>query len=243
MPTNLLWLAGVLLMLGTVGVLVTARIALAALLALGPLFVVLALFTGTRGLFVGWLRGVVLTAVTPLFAVIGGTFTLKLAVPIIATLQGAEGIDNRTVMALLLISAVHMALMAMMLRVVGTIISSWNVFGLAQQPGAGAGDGAKSGLALAQFAASPAALVQDSRRSGRAAVIHADASTFMPSSFSTRPSIASANGQPINPRTVHVSGAETPPLRSSNRRAQGVGSAFRSSSSRNAPRHFREIRR
>jgi type IV secretion system protein VirB6 len=243
MPTNLLWLTGVLLMFGTVGVLVTARIALAALLALGPLFVLLALFTGTRGLFVGWLRGLVLTAVTPLFAVIGGTFTLKLTVPIIATMQGAEGIDIRAVMALLLISAVHMALMAMMLRVVGTIVSSWNVFGLAERSGAGSPDGAKGGSALALLASSPAPLVANSRRSGRAPVIHADASALMPSSFATRTSIAPANGPHTTARTVHFGDAETPLLRSSNRRAQGVGSAFRSSSSRNAPRHFKEIRR
>ena len=67
-----MWLSALLLLLGTVGVLVTARIALAVLLAVGPVFVVLALFPGTRGLFAGWLRGVVLTAVTPLFAVLGG---------------------------------------------------------------------------------------------------------------------------------------------------------------------------
>ena len=112
-PINLMWLSAMLLLLGTVGVLVTARIALAVLLALGPIFVVFALFSGTRGLFVGWLRGVVLTAVTPLFAVLGGGFMLELAVPVIASLRGAEGIDGRAAMALFLIAAVHVALMAM----------------------------------------------------------------------------------------------------------------------------------
>jgi type IV secretion system protein VirB6 len=33
-----------------------ARIALAAVMALGPVFIVLALFRGTRGLFEGWLK-------------------------------------------------------------------------------------------------------------------------------------------------------------------------------------------
>ncbi|MEZ5734648.1 MAG: type IV secretion system protein [Novosphingobium sp.] len=60
-PGNLMRLAALLLLLGTVGVLVTARIALAVLLAVGPVFVVFALFAGTRGLTAGWLRGVVLT--------------------------------------------------------------------------------------------------------------------------------------------------------------------------------------
>ena len=37
---------------------------LIVLLALGPVFVVMALFGGTRGLTAGWLRGVALTALT-----------------------------------------------------------------------------------------------------------------------------------------------------------------------------------
>ncbi len=132
-PGNLMWIAALLLLLGTVGVLVTARIALAVLLAIGPVFVVFALFSGTRGLFVGWLRGVVLTAVTPLFAVLGGGFMLELAVPVVAGLRGAEGIDGRAAMALFMIAAVHVALMAMVLKVAGTMVSSWQVFGLAPE--------------------------------------------------------------------------------------------------------------
>ena len=52
-PPGIMWMGAMLLLLGTVGLLVTARIALALLLALGPIFVVLALFEGTRGLFTG----------------------------------------------------------------------------------------------------------------------------------------------------------------------------------------------
>ena len=59
-PSNLMWLGALLLLLGTVGILVTARIALAVLMAIGPVFVVMALFSGTRGLTAGWLRGLVL---------------------------------------------------------------------------------------------------------------------------------------------------------------------------------------
>lgn len=135
-PTGLMWLAAVLLLLATVGVLVTARIALAVLLALGPIFVILSLFNGTRGLFVGWLRGVVLTATTPLFAVLGGGLMLELAVPVIAGLQTANGIDGRASMALFLIAAVHVALMSLVIRVTTTIVSAWQVFGLANEPGA-----------------------------------------------------------------------------------------------------------
>jgi type IV secretion system protein VirB6 len=130
-PANLLWLGALLLLLGTVGVLVTARIALAVLLAVGPVFVVFALFGGTRGLFVGWLRGLVLTAVTPLFVVVGGGVVLELLVPVVASLHGIEGVSGRAALALFVIACVHVALMAMVLKVSGTMVSAWQVFGLA----------------------------------------------------------------------------------------------------------------
>ena len=76
-PSSLVWLSALLLLLGTVGALITARIALAVLLAVGPVFVVFSLFPGTRGLCAGWLRGVVLTAVTPLFVVTGGGLMIE----------------------------------------------------------------------------------------------------------------------------------------------------------------------
>jgi type IV secretion system protein VirB6 len=130
-PANLMWLGALLLLLGTVGVLVTARIALAVLLAVGPIFVVFALFDGTRGLFVGWLRGLTLTAVTPLFVVVGGGVVLELLVPVVAGLQGVEGVNGRAALALFVIACVHVALMGMVLKVAGTMVAAWQVFGLA----------------------------------------------------------------------------------------------------------------
>lgn len=130
-PSNLMWLGALLLLLGTVGVLVTARIALAVLLAVGPVFVVFALFSGTRGLFVGWLRGLVLTAVTPLFVVVGGGVVLELLVPVVASLHDVEGVNGRAALALFVIACVHVALMAMVLKVAGTMVAAWKVFGLA----------------------------------------------------------------------------------------------------------------
>lgn len=130
-PGNLMWLGALLLMLGTVGVLVTARIALAVLLAIGPIFVVFGLFSGTRGLTAGWLRGVVLTAITPLFVVLGGGLMLELLVPVVSALREGEGIDGRAAMALFMIAAIHIALMTMVLRVIGSMVAGWQVFGLA----------------------------------------------------------------------------------------------------------------
>jgi type IV secretion system protein VirB6 len=130
-PQGMMWLGAMLLLLGTVGLLVTARIGLALLLAIGPIFVVLALFEGTRGLFTGWLKGLVLLAITPLLAVLGGSIMLELSVPILAALVATPGvIDQQAAMAFFLVGAVHMALMLMALKVAGTMVTGWQVFGL-----------------------------------------------------------------------------------------------------------------
>jgi len=130
-PKGILWLGAMLLLLGTVGVLVTARIGLAVLVALGPIFVVMALFNGTRGLFTGWLKGVVMLALTPLFAVLGGSVMLKLAVPVLASFALTPGeVAARPAMAFFMIGAVHVALMIMVLKVSATMVSGWRVFGL-----------------------------------------------------------------------------------------------------------------
>lgn len=132
-PAGIMWLGAMLLLLGTVGVLVTARIALAVLVALGPIFVVMALFNGTRGLFAGWLKGVVMLALTPVFAVIGGSVMLEIAVPVLGALSSAPGqINAQAAMAFFLIGAVHCALMVMVIKVASTMVGGWTVFGLVQ---------------------------------------------------------------------------------------------------------------
>ncbi|MFB0612699.1 type IV secretion system protein [Aurantiacibacter poecillastricola] len=136
-PPGLLWSGGTMLLLGTVGVLATCKIALAILMGLGPIFILLALFDGTRGLFVGWLKGVVLLALAPLFAVLGGSLMLELAVPVLSSLLATPGqIDVRPAMAFFMIGAVHLALMFMVLKVATTMVTGWSVFGLARNSGA-----------------------------------------------------------------------------------------------------------
>ncbi|RJY10368.1 type IV secretion system protein [Aurantiacibacter aquimixticola] len=130
-PPGLLWSGGTMLLLGTVGLLATTKIALAILMGLGPIFIMTALFDATRGLFVGWLKGVVLMAMTPLFAVLGGSLMLELAVPVLSSLAASPGeIDVRPAMAFFMIGAVHLALMFMVVKVLSTMVSGWTVFGL-----------------------------------------------------------------------------------------------------------------
>ncbi|MFO6446984.1 type IV secretion system protein [Erythrobacter sp. NE805] len=130
-PPGMMWMGALLLLLGTVGLLVTARIGLALLLAVGPIFVVLALFEGTRGLFTGWLKGLVMLALAPLFAVLGGSIMLEIAVPVLQALTKIPGqIDPQAAMAFFLIGAVHMALMCLAMKVASAMVAGWQVFGL-----------------------------------------------------------------------------------------------------------------
>jgi type IV secretion system protein VirB6 len=229
-PTNLMWLGSLLLLLGTVGVLVTARIALAVLLALGPIFVVLGLFPATRGLTAGWLRGVVLTAVTPLFVVLGGGLMLELLVPVVVSLRSGEGgVDGRAALALFMIAAVHVALMAMVLRVIGSMVAGWSVFGLAggreerDQRSASSDSAPLPAVQIAPL--EPAVSAQPRRTAGlMPAVVAAN---------DAAPAASSAAG--VSTRTsrtlIAQAGTANPvsPLRQV-QRARGVGSRFRSKS-------------
>ncbi|MCB2064584.1 MAG: type IV secretion system protein [Novosphingobium sp.] len=229
-----MWLGAILLLLGTVGVLLTARIALAVLLALGPVFIVMALFGGTRGLTAGWLRGVTLTALAPLFVVLGGGITLELLVPVVGALaQSTEGVSGRGAMALFLIAAVHVALMGMVMKVAVTMVSGWNVFGLAsaedrtEARGPGIhGGGAVSGSVASQPTYGPSATQAQTAR--RPAVVPAGS----PAPVGT----ASAGDSPARAserRTVvtQVSGGGLAiTSRPSANRAAGIGSRFRSAS-------------
>jgi type IV secretion system protein VirB6 len=225
-PGNLMWLGALLLMLGTVGVLVTARIALAVLLAIGPVFVVLGLFSGTRGLTAGWLRGVVLTAITPLFVVLGGGLMLELLVPVVNALREGEGIDGRAAMALFMIAAIHIALMTMVLRVVGSMVAGWQVFGLAA-PESRTGAGTMPEVPPAPLAGPvggamgyPAAATDLRRTSGIAAAAMSAESPAAP--------VAGDNRTSITNRTVVTTAADPGPLPALRgaARARGIGSRF-----------------
>jgi type IV secretion system protein VirB6 len=125
---DLLWMAALMLLLATVGVLIVARMAMALMLALGPIFIILALFSGTRGLFVGWMKTVVMLAVAPLFAVLLGGGTITLIRPLVQELARLNGaIDMRIAVNIFLAASVHVALMLMALKLSTTLVSGWQL--------------------------------------------------------------------------------------------------------------------
>jgi type IV secretion system protein VirB6 len=224
-PPGLLWLGGTLLLLGTVGVLATSRIALAVLLALGPVFVVLALFPGTRGLFTGWLKGVVLLAMAPLFAVLGGSLMLELAVPVLSWLVTMPGeINAQAAMAFFMIGAVHAALMILVMKVAGAMVAGWSVFGLADGASERS-ETASAGSPRTAYAQSPAAVAVDQARGA------APAPSRQIRMASPAPAAANDHGGTSVRRETRIvggtSGQAAPTSTQFLSRARGVGSRFR----------------
>lgn len=227
-PKGILWMGAMILLLGTVGVLVTARIGLAVLVALGPIFVVLALFPATRGLFTGWLKGVVMLALTPLFAVLAGGVMLEISIPILSSLQQVPGqVDARAAVALFLIAAVHAALMVMVLKVSATMVSGWRVFGLVPEQGV-----SERGLAASAPAAAPQrqqAAQSTAQAAGMSNPPRRIAVSGVPAAV---PANDAAGSSPAQPRTGKVfatssAAAQAQSPRTAPQRAQGIGNRFR----------------
>ena len=231
-PPGLLWLGGTLFLLATVGLLATTRIALAILLAIGPVFVVFALFPGTRGLFVGWLKGVVMLAIAPLFAVLGGSLMLELSVPVLSALVAVPGqIDAQAAMAFFMIAAVHTALMVLVLKVAGTMVAGWSVFGMAGRDRAERTITASRALPQAvQLSQAVTATAVDRARDVSSAI-----KTNSQQTAGAR-SPAHENNRSLDRRATRLVADGTPTISFSpgsfNSRARGIGSRFRAASSR-----------
>src|SRR4051812_40754706 len=125
---NILSIAGLLLLLGTVGVLVVCRLALAALLIIGPVFIVLALFEGTRGLFEGWLKSVAMFAFVPLLTVVMGSGALVAIAPMVAALgQDGAQISLHTAVSILVAAIIYLSLMLVVFKVASMLTRSWRL--------------------------------------------------------------------------------------------------------------------
>jgi len=227
-PEGMLWMGATMLLLGTAGVLVTTRIAMAVLIAIGPIFVVLALFPGTRGLFTGWLKGLVLLAIAPVFAVLGGSLMLELAVPVVRQLAPVPGaLDPRAAMAFFLIGAVHVALMAMVMKVATTMVAGWSVFGLAASAEERKSGG---GTSRAAAAAAPAAAPASTHTAGSSRHINlSGVSTAYAANDGGSP--ASHSRETVI-RTVGDRTAASGSSASALSRARGIGSRFRAAPAR-----------
>ena len=125
-PAQLLSYAALLLLLGTVGVLVTSRIALAAILTVGPIFLIFSLFSATRGLFEGWVKAAVMFALVPLFTVMLGVGSVAMLTPVVSELNGGA-VDMTQAATVFVAACIHCALMAMVLKMTSALTSGWRL--------------------------------------------------------------------------------------------------------------------
>lgn len=168
-PANILSIAGLILLLGTVGVLVVCRLALAALLIIGPVFIVLALFEGTRGLFEGWLKSVVTFALVPLLTVVMGSGALVAINPMVVGLgAGGAPIELKSAVSILVASIIYVALMLVVFKVASSLTKGWRASRSQAQvhsPPAVAGFASYQERTLTPAPAASAAIVSDRIRS------------------------------------------------------------------------------
>jgi type IV secretion system protein VirB6 len=228
-PPGMMWIGAMLLLLGTVGLLVTARIALALLLAVGPIFVVLALFEGTRGLFTGWLKGLTMMALAPLFAVLGGTIMLEMSVPVLAALVAVPGqIDQQAAMAFFLIGAVHVALMLLALKVASTMVAGWQVFGLVPSKERERGQDGPRPVPVPQPVGSaprsPVVVMSNAGRGGRRVEVAPPQAVVVAND--TGPEGAAARETRVF--ATGGGGGQAAPLNAATSRTRGIGNRFRS---------------
>jgi type IV secretion system protein VirB6 len=181
-PANILSIGALIMLLGTVGVLVVCRLALAALLIIGPIFIVLALFEGTRGLFEGWLKSVAMFALVPLLTVVMGSGALVAIAPMVAGLDQAGGeIPLRTAVSILVASIIYASLMLLIFKVAANLTRGWRL-GKAQAlapayAGGVAGGYQERALNPAPASATAATLVASDRVRSTVASIETMAST------------------------------------------------------------------
>ena len=126
--SNLIWASAITLLLSTLGLLVVTRVVLAVLLALGPLFVVFGLFSGTRGLFHGWLRTSVAFALAPMLIVLGGAGVMAVLGPLIQTIADDPAgavTELRPIVTLFVASLVYAGLVLTLMWAAVSLTRGW----------------------------------------------------------------------------------------------------------------------
>ncbi len=127
---NMLLISALLLVLGSAGVLVVAKIILGLLLMLGPVFAGLALFSATRGLTLGWARAAVVMALVPLMAMMTSAGAVALLEPMLTDMIVSAGrgvFSLRPALTILVVVILMVAVSVQLFRVGRTIVSGWTL--------------------------------------------------------------------------------------------------------------------
>ncbi len=127
---NMLWLSAILLGVSSAGVIVITKITLAFLLAIGPLFLMLALFPAARGLFEGWLRTIAAGAFVLVFTILATGGALSVVAPIIGAIarDQAQGINDAGAVFTLLIACIVFAMLVrQVLTTTARLTAAWRL--------------------------------------------------------------------------------------------------------------------
>lgn len=120
-----LWSSSTALLAGTLGVVLVAKIVAGVLTALGPIAIALMLLAHTQGLFAGWLRALIISALAPFAATLGLALLLALLEPRLAALAAmrTSGVYDLAVVAgvatLIFIFAAAQGCLVLMMALVG----------------------------------------------------------------------------------------------------------------------------
>jgi type IV secretion system protein VirB6 len=181
---NMLLVSALLLVLASAGVLVIAKIILGLLLLLGPIFALLGLFAGTRGLTLGWARAAVMMALVPVMATMTTAGAVALLEPIVIEMYVAAGegvFSLRAAVTVMVVLLVMVAVSVQLFRIGRTIVGGWTV-GLGQS----VPENAPSVMAPGAATADAAPLVYNERMQAlvgsieRAAIANSTANTATP---------------------------------------------------------------
>ncbi|MEM7569607.1 MAG: type IV secretion system protein [Pseudomonadota bacterium] len=116
LPKILLWGATIVAAFCSAGLMITSKITLGILLAIGPLLFLGVLFESTRGLFVGWLQFMLRIGLLQLLAVLFTAAMMQAQLPLLQQLEFltmSAPQSKQVLIAMLLISLVFAALIVM----------------------------------------------------------------------------------------------------------------------------------
>ena len=167
-------LSALFLILTTLGVMLTAKIVLALLLGLGPVFIAFFLFDATRGLFEGWLRAAIGFAFLPMLAILGLVVQLILLGPQLqrmAELQAGKSLDLGPASAIFLLSLIFVMVNAALIAAGGIMAAGLRLPSRRTQLSAGIASQSAGQLpAVAPAMSSPAAVRQPPDRAAHIAM-------------------------------------------------------------------------
>jgi type IV secretion system protein VirB6 len=126
--SKLLLASAILFVLASGGLLVIAKIFLGVLLSIGPVFIVLALFSATRGLFDGWLRTSLTFAMAPLIILILSTVTMTVLEDTVLELimaQRSGVFELPPVLTIFIATLIFTGMMALVLRLSAGLTAGW----------------------------------------------------------------------------------------------------------------------